>query len=158
MIFVTLGTQARDFSRCLSMVEEWVIKCNIEEPIIAQIGYTCYKSTEIKCLDFISEKKYQQYIKEASVIISHAGTGALFTSIRLNKKVIAVARLQKYGEMIDDHQKEIVEKLSRENFVIDGTYSIIEAWRKINDFAPSSFDFENNVANEVAKSLNEWIG
>lgn len=158
MIFITLGTQACDLSRCMRMVEEWVRKYNIEETIVAQTGYTCYKPKGIHCFDFVLEEKYQQYINDASIIISHAGTGSLFSSIKRNKKVIAVARLQKFGEMIDDHQTEIVEKLSGENFVIDGTYSIIKAWEKIKDFTPSSFDFENNVALEVANCLNDWVG
>ena len=157
MIFITLGTQSCDFSRCMKMAEEWAIKYNIKEPIIAQTGYTSYKPAGFKCFDFVSENDYQQYIEEAGVVISHAGTGALFSSIKKGKKIIAVARLQKHGEMVDNHQTEIVRKLTEEGLILDGTNSIIEAWDKIEDFIPTSCAFENNITKEVEKSLKEWM-
>ena len=157
MIFITLGTQSCDFTRCLKMVEELLKTVDIQEQIIAQTGYTQYKPAGVQCVDFVTENEYQKYIEEASVVISHAGTGALFSSINKGKKVIAVARLHKFGEMIDNHQTEIVKKLSSEGYIIDGTYSIIEAWKKIEGFSPKPCIFENNITEEVEKSIDVWL-
>ena len=157
MIFITLGTQSCDFTRCLNMVEELMLNVKIQEPIIAQTGYTQYKPTGIQCIDFVTENEYQQYIAKASVVISHAGTGALFSSINKGKKVIAVARLHKYGEMIDNHQTEIVKKLSGEGHILDGTYSIIEAWKKLKEFTPKPCEFENHIVEEIEKNIDAWL-
>lgn len=157
MIFITLGTQSCDFTRCLKMVEELLKTIDIKEPVIAQTGYTQYKPAGVQCIDFISEEEYQKYINDASVVISHAGTGALFSSIKKGKKVIAVARLQKFGEMVDNHQTEIVKKLSSEGHIIDGTASILESWKKLENFIPKPCIFENNIVKEIEKCIDVWI-
>lgn len=156
MIYVTLGTQACDFSRCLRMIEELVNTCNITERIIAQTGYTKYTSKYMECFDFVPEDKYQEYIESADVVISHAGTGALFSTIKKGKKVIAVARLSSYGEMINDHQTEIVRKLSEEGYILDGTYSLVDAWEQLPSFNPRPDDFTCELPNKIVNLLTKW--
>ncbi len=156
MIYVTLGTQNNDFSRCLKAVEELMEVMNIEEDVIAQTGYTSYRPKKIKCVDFISEKQYQEYISEARVVISHAGSGALFSSIAHGKKIIAMARLAKYGEMLNDHQLELVKKLTSDGYILDGTEDLIGAWKKIDDFVPRKNDFYCEIGVAIQQCLEEW--
>ncbi len=156
MIYVTLGTQGCDFSRCMKMVEDLIITANIKDKVVAQIGYTSYRPACVECFDFVPEDKYQKLMADADVVISHAGTGALFSSIKKGKKVIAVARLAKYGEMVNDHQTEIVRKLSGEGYVLDGTNSIVSAWNKLNNFIPRPNDFECSLPKRISEILNEW--
>ena len=141
MIFIALGTQSNDFSRCLKSFEEVIRAFNLEEKVVAQVGNTVYRSPLMESLEFVSEKEFQGYIEEASVIVTHAGSGALFSAIKKGKKAIAVARLSQYGEMIDDHQTELCRKLSEEGYLIDGTYDMAEAWMKVQDFVPRKNDF-----------------
>lgn len=158
MIFVALGTQATGFNRCLKMLDEMVEHFQIKEEIIVQIGNSQYQSENFKMIPFVSEEVFKQYINDASVVISHAGSGALFNAIKKHKKLIAVARLKKYHEMVDDHQTELVKKLSEEGYIIDGTYSLIEAWKKLDGFEPRINDFSCCIIEEVRKTLNLWIG
>lgn len=156
MIYITLGTQASDFSRCMKMVERLVVEANIKDQVVAQIGYTAYHPACVECFDFVSEDKYQELMENADIVISHAGTGALFSSIKKGKKVIAVARLAKYGEMINDHQTEIVRKLSGEGYILDGTYDLKEAWRKVPSFIPRKNDFHCEIAERIGQLLADW--
>lgn len=156
MIYITLGTQACDFSRCMKMVEELIRVVDIKDKLVAQTGYTSYLPEGVECFDFISEEKYQELMADADVVISHAGTGALFSSIKKGKKVIAVARLAKYGEMVNDHQTEIVRKLAGEGYVLDGTNSIVDAWEKLGDFIPRMDDFECTLPRRIGELLKEW--
>lgn len=156
MIFVTLGTQGRGFNRLLKMVEDLIREYKLKD-VIAQVGYTHYHSDFIKCVSFIPYDEYEHYMSEAEVIITHAGTGAIFSSLKKGKKVIAVARLKKYGEMVNDHQTEIVKKLSKEGYLIDGTDSIIEAWKKLQSFTPRDCDFKCTLPEEVGKQIDEWL-
>lgn len=156
MIYITLGTQACDFSRCMRMVEELIAKEQTKDRIVAQTGYTSYHPKGVECFDFVSEDRYQQLMEEADIVISHAGTGALFSSIKKGKKIIAVARLAEYGEMINDHQTEIVKKLSSEGYIIDGTYSLIEAWEKLDDFVPRKNDFTCSIPRQIENILTDW--
>lgn len=156
MIYVTLGTQANDFSRCMKMVEDLVVEANIKDKVVAQTGYTTYHPDCVECFDFISENKYQELMENADIIISHAGTGALFSSINKGKKVIAVARLAKYGEMVNDHQTEIVRKLSGEGYILDGTYDLKSAWKKVSSFTPKKNDFQCEIGNRIKQLLSGW--
>ena len=93
---------------------------------------------------------------EADVVISHAGTGALFSSIKKGKKVIAVARLAKYGEMVNDHQTEIVQKLAGEGYILDGTNSVVDAWSKLESFIPRLSDFKCTIPERINEVLKGW--
>ena len=152
MIFVTLGTQQIAFPRILKMLDELVIQENIQDEIVAQVGYTDYKTDNFECVKFLKEDEFQKYIAKSTVIITHAGSGALFSSIKSGKKVIAVARLCKYGEMIDDHQTELTRKLAEEGYILDGTNSIAEAWKKLDSFVPRKNDFVCTIP-EVLESI-----
>ena len=156
MIYITLGTQSCDFSRCMRMVEELIAKEQIKDRIVAQTGYTTYHPIGVECIDFVPENRYQQLMTEADIVISHAGTGALFSSIKKGKKVIAVARLAQYGEMINNHQTEIVKKLASEGYIIDGTYSLIEAWNKLDEFIPRKSDFTCSLPQQIENILTDW--
>lgn len=157
MVFITLGTQGNQFPRCLQMIEELIEQLHPEHEFIAQIGNTRYTSNNIKCLDFVAENDFKEYIERAEVVISHAGSGALFSSIQKGKKIIAVARLQRYHEMTNDHQTELVRKLTEDGYILDGTHSIVEAWKKLDNFTPRGCDFECTIPQEVGKLIDAWL-
>ena len=50
-------------------------------------------------------------------VITHGGTGAIIGAVKKGKKVIAVPRLAKFGEHVDDHQLQIVEQFEKMNFI-----------------------------------------
>ena len=104
MILVTLGTQDQKFYRLLNYIES----SNINDRIVVQAGGSCdYKSEKMEIFKFIDYEKMNKLINDADVIITHGGTGSILTPLKKGKKVIACARLQKYNEHINDHQKEI---------------------------------------------------
>lgn len=153
MIFVTVGTQPNGFLRCLQEVEMLVGKYGITEEIVAQIGNTDFETDKFTTIRFTGENEFKEYIKNASIVISHAGSGALFNSIKAGKKVIAMARLHEFNEMADNHQIELVKKLSDGGYIIDGTYSLVEAWPKLEGFVPRNNDFKC----EIVSILDRWI-
>lgn len=156
MIYITLGTQNNDFTRCVKEVEKLVKQLDIKEEVVAQLGYTAYKPDCFTCLDFVSEDDYQRYIHDARVVISHAGSGALFSSISKHKKIIAVARLSRYGEMVNDHQTELVRKLAEDGYLLDGTYDMKTAWLQLDNFIPNEKPFECQISLEIEKRLEQW--
>ena len=153
MIFVTIGTQPNGFLRFLKGVENLINECNIQEEIIAQTGNTDFHTTKYKTIPFLSENDFKEYMNKASVVLTHAGSGSLFNAIRGGKKIIAVARLHKYNEMMNDHQLEIVKKLTEGGYILDGTESLVEAWKKLDSFTPRPYDFESHVVEELDKFI-----
>lgn len=157
MIFVTVGTQPNGFLRCLKEVELLIEKYNITEEVVAQIGNTDFETDKFKIVRFTGENEFKEYIKNASVVITHAGSGAIFNSIKAGKKVIAMARLHDFNEMADNHQTELVKKLSEGGYIIDGTYSLIKAWPKLEGFTPRTNDFKCEIVPVLDKLIANWM-
>lgn len=157
MIFVTVGTQPNGFLRCLKEVEQLIDKFGITEEVVAQIGNTDFETDKFKTIRFTGENEFKEYIQKASIVISHAGSGALFNSIKAGKKVIAMARLHDFNEMADNHQTELVKKLSEGGYIIDGTYSLVEAWTKLDGFTPRPNDFKCEIVPVLDKWIAQWL-
>lgn len=117
MIFVCVGSREYQFNRLLKKLDELVENNLISDDIFAQIGQSQYEPRNFEFKRFISSHEFQQYQYEADLIISHGGTGALIGALKMDKKVIAVPRLAKYGEHIDDHQTQVAGVLEKEGYL-----------------------------------------
>lgn len=117
MIFVCVGSRDYQFNRLLKELDNLVKNGEITDKIVAQIGQSEYVPESFECHRFLDRDAFKKYQAEADLIISHAGTGALIGALKLEKQVIAVPRLAKYGEHIDDHQTQISGVLSEEGYL-----------------------------------------
>ena len=113
MILVLLGTQNNDFHRLLDEIERNINLGNIDEEVIVQAGFTKYKSNEMKIFNMMPQEELNELVKKADLIITHAGVGSIEMSLKNNKKVITVPRLKKYGEHVNDHQKDIQQEFNK---------------------------------------------
>lgn len=158
MIFVMLGTQNNDFHRLLEEIDTLIDKTIIKEEVIVQAGYTKYKprNQNMKILDFISREELDKLEEEANFIISHGGVGSIITSLEKGKKVIAVPRLHEYGEHVNNHQTEIVEKFNKSGNIIgiQSVEKLEEAIKKVQDFEPKPY-IENN--HKMLKLIEDFI-
>lgn len=158
MIFVTLGTQDKQFKRLLEAVE----MLDINEQIVAQIGSTQFKSDKMELHKFLNSSEFEKYMKQARIIITHAGVGTIINGLMLNKKMIVAAREKKYKEHVNDHQKQILETFTNQKYIIP-----LEDFTKLNEtiinieaFEPKKFEsnnknFVNLLNNEITKLIKE---
>ena len=119
MIFVTLGTQDKSFKRLLKAVDKAIENKEIKEKVIVQAGYTKYKSNNMEIFDLCGPRKFNEYLKDANLVITHGGVGSILGALKHNKVVIAAPRLSKYKEHTNDHQKEIVSEFSKEGYILE---------------------------------------
>ena len=119
MILILLGTQDKPFNRLLEAVDKAINDGYIKEEVIAQIGFTKYKSKNIKTFELIPKEEYENIIGRADLIITHAGVGSILTGLNKNKKVIAAARLKEYGEHTNNHQLQILNELTKKVISLD---------------------------------------
>ena len=115
MIFVILGTQDKPFDRLIKAVED----AKLDDEIVVQAGFTKYQSDKMKIFDLVPRDDFARYIREADLIITHGGVGSIMTALEANKPVIVCARLAKYGEHQNDHQKEIIESFVDYGYVLE---------------------------------------
>ena len=137
MTLVTLGTQHQEFTRLLDYIEN----SNLKGEIIVQAGYTKYESKRMKIFNFISYDEMEKYIDKCDLVITHAGTGSIVMPLKKGKKVIACARLSKFGEHVDDHQAELVDVFYSEGYIlkVDEDTPLDEVLKNITDFKPKKF-------------------
>ena len=149
MIFVTLGTQDKQFKRLLDAVE--VI--DVPEKIIAQVGSTDFYSEKIEIHKYLDNETFDKYMKEANVIITHAGVGTIIQGLKLGKKMIVAARLKEYNEHVNDHQLQILESFSNEGYILPlENFDDLEILIKKN-FTPK--EFKSNQINFATKLEHE---
>lgn len=158
MIFVTVGTQDKEFRRIFDMVEEQIKLGNINEEVVAQIGCTKFESKNIKTYKFMEKEEYNKFMKNARIVITHAGVGSLIEGLNLNKKMIVIPRLKEYGEHVNDHQLQILETFENRGHIlaVRNTEEFADALNKIKDFIPTKYvsnkeNFINNLRNTIDK-------
>ncbi len=158
MIFVMLGTQNNPFQRLLEEIDRLMDKNVITEEVVVQAGYTQYqpKSEKMKIIDFMPREELDTFEQKANFIITHGGVGSIITSLEKGKKVIAVPRLHEYGEHVNNHQTEIVEKFNKSGNIIgiQCVEELAKAIKQVKNFKPKPY-IENN--HKMLKLIEEFI-
>ena len=118
MIFICAGTQIYQFDRLFKKIDELILSGEIKDEVFAQTGTLIdYYPKHFKYEQYLSHEEFDILRKKADLIISHGGTGALIGACKAGKNVIAVPRLAKYGEHLDDHQLQIVQVLENQGYI-----------------------------------------
>lgn len=156
MILVLLGTQHNSFERLLKEIEKCIEKNIISDEVVVQAGFTKFKSNKMKMLDMVSMQELQELVNKADLVITHGGVGSITTSLKNNRKTIAVPRLKKYGEHVNNHQLQIVEAFEEKGYLkkVIEVEELPEAICNIKDFIPNKF--ESNT-NNIIKIIEKYI-
>jgi len=117
LIFVTLGSQKFQFNRLLIEIDKLVESGSIDEEVFAQIGYSDYKPKNYKFKEFLNRDEFAEIMDKCDKVITHGGTGAIIGAVKRGKKVIAVPRLKKFEEHVDDHQLQIIDEFEKMGFI-----------------------------------------
>ncbi len=133
MIFITLGSQKFQFNRILMAVDKLMEEGVITEDVFAQIGNSDYEPHNYPFQRFLNREEFEKKQAECNIVITHGGTGAIIGALKKGKKVIAVPRLAKFGEHVDDHQLQLLHQFD-EMHLIESCYDIEklgDAYQKI---------------------------
>ncbi len=145
MILVTLGTQDKSFERLLIEIERLIDKKIIQEEVIVQAGYTKYSSNKMKIFDYLPKDEFEKLIDKCNVLITHGGVGSIFDSVSREKRVIAIPRLSKYKEHVNDHQIQVVEEFGKEGYILPclEISNLEKTLKKIKSFHPKVYKRDN---------------
>lgn len=156
MIFITLGSQKFQFNRLLKAVDGLVESQKLSDEIFAQTGYSDYQPKNFSFKPFLDREEFAEKTNACDIFITHGGTGAIIGAVKKGKKVIAVARLAKYGEHVDDHQLQLLEQFSE--------FGLIYSCGNCNDLAQAveyvkTHDFNSYESNTqtIIDSIDEFI-
>lgn len=156
MILVTLGTQDKSFVRLLKAIDREIKKGNIKEKVVVQAGYTKYNSKNMEIFDLTTPDEIDKLMKEARIVITHGGVGSILNALKYNKPVIAAARLSKYKEHTNDHQKQIIKEFKKLGYITE--LDDFNKLKKIIEEAKSKepVKFKSNNAKFV-KNIEKYI-
>lgn len=118
MLFITLGSQKFQFNRLLKAVDDLVEQGIVTDEVFAQIGYSDYVPRHYAYKDFLDRDEFAHYQDLADTVITHGGTGAIIGAAKKGKKIIAMPRLAKYGEHVDDHQLQLIGEFDRMQIIL----------------------------------------
>lgn len=155
MILVTLGTQDKTFVRLLDEIDKLINKGIIKDKVIVQAGFTKYSSDNMEIFDLIPQDEFNNLMSKADLVITHGGVGNIISALEKNKKVIAVPRLAKYKEHINDHQTQIIAKFNALGYII-GLQDVDEldmALKKVKKFKPQKFVHDNSKMLNLVSQL-----
>ena len=156
MILVLLGTQNNSFHRLLEEAEKNIDDGTIKDEVIVQAGYTKYKSRKMRVIGLMSKKQLDEFQDEADLIITHGGVGSIITSLKKDKKVIAVPRMHEYGEHVNNHQIDIVKNFDQDGYLIgiEKVEDLKQALIKIKKFKPKKYQSNNE---KMLKIVSDFI-
>ena len=118
---MAVGTHIQPFERLVRAMDQ--LAPELGEELVIQRGNTAYLPRNARSFAFAPREEMERLNLEARVVVTHGGAGSIVYALQAGKPVVAVPRLARYGEHINDHQVELVRVLEGEGRVI-GVYEI----------------------------------
>ena len=156
MIFITLGSQKFQFNRLLIAVDNIIADGKINDEIFAQTGYSDYIPKNFRYKKFLSREEFSETIGKSDMVITHGGTGAIINAVKQGKKVIAVPRLARFNEHVDDHQFQIVKQFEELN-IIESCYKVEDIGKLIQIVRNKTYDCYVSNTERIINSIEEYI-
>ena len=156
MILVVLGTQDKTFPRLLKAVDKAIHDGYIQEEVVVQAGQTTYTSENMKIFDLLPAPEFDALLDKASLVITHGGAGTILAAIKKGKKVIAAARLARFKEHHNDHQKQIIGEFEKQGYLLElrDFNKLGKLIEKSKSFKPKKFVSNTN---SMIKLLENYI-
>ena len=160
MIFVTVGSRNYQFDRLFKKLDELYEDGTLTEEMFAQTGTSTYTPRHYKHRDFITPEEFAEKINEADIVVSHGASGSIMKALNAGKKVIAVTRLEKYNEHINDHQIQNNEAFSSNRYVLMADLELNdlgECFKKIYEGRDGLKPWENKDPLSIVKMIDKFI-
>ena len=160
MIFVTVGSRNYPFDRLFKKLDELYEDGTLTEPMFAQIGTSTYEPKHNTFKDFITQEEFLEKVKEADIVVSHGASGSIMKALNAGKKVIAVTRLEKYGEHINDHQIQNNVAFGKNGYVLVAGLELEdlgECFKKIYEDRDGLIPWENKDPMAIINMVDKFI-
>lgn len=153
MIFVTVGTLQYPFDRLLRALDD------VDEELIVQGGSSTYRPEGATWLDFVEYPELVGYMRQARVVVSHAGVGSAMTAVSAGKRPLVVPRLKRHGEAVDDHQVAFARRLADKGLavLVEDPASLGAALAAPQE-PPAALGGTTRIAADLRAYLEETVG
>ena len=124
--------------------------------MFAQIGYSDYEPKHFEYKQFLDREEFAAQEGKCDILITHGGTGAIIGAVKKGKKVIAVPRLAKYGEHVDDHQIQLIAQFKGQNLIcgLDDATELEQGLKFVKEHV---FDAYQSNTKTIIESIERFI-
>lgn len=116
MIFATVGSQ-EPFDRLIRAVDEWAAARGRTD-VLAQIGGSTFQPRHVQFTKFMDPAEFGKVMREARLVVAHAGMGSIITSLELGKPIVVMPRRGELHETRNDHQVATAERFGAQGRII----------------------------------------
>lgn len=109
MIFVTVGTDL-PFDRMVRVVDRWA-KEKGRRDVFAQIGVGGWRPEFVPYAEFLDPPEFTRRLREASIILAHAGMGSILSALHHGKPILVMPKLASLGEQRNEHQMATAKRM-----------------------------------------------
>lgn len=158
-IFVTVGSRNYPFDRLFKKLDELCEEGVIKGEMFAQTGTSTYQPKHFKYQDFVSQDEFLKWVEWSDIVVSHGASGSIMKALNAGKKVIAVTRLEKYGEHINDHQIQNNEAFAQNGYVV-AVFEMEELAKAFESFyngTDGTKPWENKNPLAIVKMIDQFI-
>jgi beta-1,4-N-acetylglucosaminyltransferase len=106
------------FDRLVKTFDELVACGRFEDAVFAQIGHGEYEPRHMPFARFIGKPEYEQRVRDASLMVAHAGAGTIAMALSHQKPLLVLPRLKRFGECVNDHQVATARKFEELGHVL----------------------------------------
>lgn len=151
MIFVTVGTNEARFDRLVRAVEA----LGGSEELVVQHGPSPVRPRGATCVDYMSFEDLTEHVRQARLVVMHAGVGSILAALANGTRPVVVPRLKRFGEAVDDHQLTFGRRAHAEGLVelVEDPDSLPEAAERHE----SGFTGAVGVEGRLVEELREFI-
>jgi UDP-N-acetylglucosamine--N-acetylmuramyl-(pentapeptide) pyrophosphoryl-undecaprenol N-acetylglucosamine transferase len=115
-VVVTLGTfKGTPYPRIVRRLLEVLPP---EAEVLWQTGATDVTELGIDGVFALPERELSEAMREADVVVTHAGVGTALAAFEVGKCPVMSPRLKAHGEVVDDHQTQIAAQLSERGLAV----------------------------------------
>lgn len=153
--FVTVGNAKQPFVRLINLVRASIDA--LPAPVFVQHGTAPFDQVECEAAARISATEYRRRMTAAELVICHAGAGCLLDAAVLGKPIIAVPRLRRFSEMVDDHQLELAMQFVERGIIVVPApdESLTEALRRLTELPRVSVGRKTPLVEKVVEAVRE---
>jgi UDP-N-acetylglucosamine transferase subunit ALG13 len=155
MILVTIGTNEQPFDRLVRAAA----RLEPVESLVVQHGSSREPHGRGRWVDFMTFEEIAALMREARVVVCHAGVGSIMLARRCGKRPIVVPRRLHLGEAVDDHQLPIARRLHAAGIVtlLEDEGGLAEAVRTVGPRARALPPDEDGSARSLTGDLRLYL-
>jgi UDP-N-acetylglucosamine transferase subunit ALG13 len=98
------------FDRLILAMDKWA-RAHTDSYVLAQIGAGAYQPSHMRWTRMLSPSKFQEAVRDAVIMVAHAGMGSYFVAAQMRKPIVMLPRFAAKHEHTTEYQVHTIKWL-----------------------------------------------